>query len=82
MHLFDNHDGKLGGIFYPGTGSADENTTPEEISIYPGGILNVPLSPGYASADEWRREFTQKVFPRLIEFQPDIILVSAGFDAH
>ena len=50
--------------------------------MYPGGILNVPISPGFASAERWREEFTEKVFPRLMEFQPDIILISAGFDAH
>lgn len=30
----------------------------------------------------WREKFIQEVFPRLDEFKPDFILVSAGFDAH
>jgi hypothetical protein len=68
VHLHDNDEEKQGGVFYPGTGSLEENTTVEETSIYPGGILNVPLAPGHASAEDWRREFTEKVFPRLIEF--------------
>ena len=50
---------------------------------YPGGILNVPLSPGVEGrCHEWRRAFLTKVFPRLCEFKPDFILISAGFDAH
>ena len=50
--------------------------------VYPGGILNVPILPGEATSERWRQEFTNKVFPRLIEFEPDFILISAGFDAH
>ena len=36
-------------IFYPGTGSADENTKSTD-NEYPGGILNVPVKPGEASS--------------------------------
>ena len=70
------------GVFFPGTGSDLENTQMEDIEVYPGGILNVPIAPGQATATNWRKEFTERIFPRLFEFQPDLILVSAGFDAH
>ena len=83
VHLFDNSEpGIKRGVFYPGTGSADENTQDDDDMVYPGGILNVPIQPGEATSERWRKEFTDKVFPRLIEFEPDFILISAGFDAH
>lgn len=31
---------------------------------------------------QWRKFFREEIFPRLIEFQPDFIFISAGFDAH
>jgi acetoin utilization deacetylase AcuC-like enzyme len=34
------------------------------------------------TSTNWRQQFTEKVFPRLLEFKPDIIFCSAGFDAH
>lgn len=54
----------------------------DDEDVYPGGILNVPIYPGSATSENWRSEFTAKVFPRLLLFEPDIILISAGFDAH
>jgi acetoin utilization deacetylase AcuC-like enzyme len=30
----------------------------------------------------WRNKFRQDIFPRLLDFDPDMILISAGFDAH
>jgi len=47
VHLFDNYE-QLGkrSSFYPGTGAAEENTSPEDDDVYPGGILNVPIYPG------------------------------------
>jgi len=59
---------------YPGTGAASER----------GGsnnILNCPLDPGTGSAD-MRRVYEGAVFPRLRAWKPDLILISAGFDAH
>lgn len=67
VHLWDNHS-EATRIFYPGTGSADENTTVDETTIYPGGILNVPIAPHQLTAERWRAEFVDKVFPRLMEF--------------
>ena len=68
-------------IFFPGTGSAEENTTAEQ-SEYPGGILNIPIKPGEASSRQWRAHFRKTVFRRIAEFKPDFIFCSAGFDAH
>ena len=59
---------------YPGTGH------PEERGVN-GNILNLPLPPMAGSA-EFRRAMGEGVFPKLANFQPELILVSAGFDAH
>ncbi len=59
---------------YPGTGARDER------GEY-GGIVNVPLRAGDDGA-VFRDAFETVVFPRLVAHQPDIILISAGFDAH
>ncbi|NCQ23855.1 MAG: acetoin utilization protein [Rhodobacteraceae bacterium CG17_big_fil_post_rev_8_21_14_2_50_63_15] len=59
---------------WPGTGAADE-TGPHDT------IVNLPLAPGSGGV-EFRRAYEDKVFPRVRAFKPDLILVSAGFDAH
>jgi acetoin utilization deacetylase AcuC-like enzyme len=59
--------------FYPGTGAAYEKGD--------GNIVNVPLAAGTGSAD-FRRAFESKILPALDEFSPELLLVSAGFDAH
>ena len=59
---------------WPGTGAAHE-TGPH------GTIVNVPLAPHTGSAG-FRRAFEDTVFPRVRAFRPELILVSAGFDAH
>jgi acetoin utilization deacetylase AcuC-like enzyme len=59
---------------WPGTGAAHE-TGPHDT------ILNVPLPPRSGGA-VFRREYEDKVFPRVRAFKPELILVSAGFDAH
>ena len=58
---------------YPGTGAASERGV--------GNILNVPLAP-MSGSREFRRAFTAQILPALEEFQPELVLVSAGFDAH
>lgn len=58
---------------YPGTGAEDERGA--------GNIFNVPLAPSSGSA-EFRRGMERIVLPALEDFRPDLILVSAGFDAH
>ena len=59
---------------YPGTGAADERGAH-------GQILNVPLHPGSDGA-AMRAAYEAQVFPRIDAFAPELILISAGFDAH
>lgn len=59
---------------FPGTG------TPAETGAH-GNVLNLPLAPGSNGAD-MRAAYTGQAFPRLRSFRPELILVSAGFDAH
>jgi len=66
----------FGGKFYPYSGTY---CGPEE--DYPAGILNLPMSYGTESS-VFRQNYREKVFPRLLEFQPDLIMISAGFDGH
>lgn len=60
--------------FYPGTGEADETGAD-------GNVVNAPLPAGACSTD-WRAAMEARVLPALDAFAPDLILVSAGFDAH
>jgi acetoin utilization deacetylase AcuC-like enzyme len=60
--------------FYPGTGSAGERGAH-------GNVLNVPLASGSGDSaflGAWER----KIGPALAAFRPELLLVSAGFDAH
>lgn len=59
---------------YPGTGSAQEKGAHNN-------IVNVPLAPG-SKGDAFRNGMTERVLPALAAFKPDIVLISAGFDAH
>jgi acetoin utilization deacetylase AcuC-like enzyme len=59
---------------YPGTGAADERGAH-------GQILNIPLRAGGGSA-AMRPAYEEAVFPMLRAYQPQLILISAGFDAH
>ena len=59
---------------YPGTGKENE------IGIE-NNILNIPLPPNTMGKD-FRYLYENKVFPALEKFSPDLLLVSAGFDAH
>lgn len=58
---------------YPGTGAASE--------IGVGNIVNVPVPP-HAAREAWRGAFAGGLMPALEAFRPDLILISAGFDAH
>ncbi|VVM04781.1 histone deacetylase family protein [Methylacidimicrobium tartarophylax] len=62
---------------YPGTGHASERGKGEG----EGFTLNLPMRPGSGDA-EYRTAFEEKVLPAADGFQPDFVLVSAGFDAH
>jgi acetoin utilization deacetylase AcuC-like enzyme len=59
---------------YPGTGEHGD-TGPH------GTILNLPLRAGTGS-DAYRRVVRDYILPRIDSFAPDLILISAGFDAH
>ena len=59
---------------YPGTGR------PEERGVA-GNIVNIPLRP-MSGSKEFRQAMSDGIFPKLANFQPELILVSAGFDAH
>jgi acetoin utilization deacetylase AcuC-like enzyme len=59
---------------YPGTGHTYETGIANN-------ILNMPLPPGSGSA-QFRAAFENKLLPALKGFLPELILISAGFDAH
>ena len=59
---------------YPGTGRADETGVARN-------IVNVPLPPG-AGGSEFRRAFELVILPALARFEPELVIISAGFDAH
>jgi acetoin utilization deacetylase AcuC-like enzyme len=63
--------------FYPGTGAASEVGEGEGA----GRTVNVPLPSG-AGDDELMAAFTTLLVPIADQFRPDVVLISAGFDAH
>ena len=58
---------------YPGTGALSETGV--------GNIWNAPLRPG-DDGDPFREAFESRILAALRNFAPDLVLVSAGFDAH
>jgi acetoin utilization deacetylase AcuC-like enzyme len=58
--------------FYPGTGGPGTSE---------GTTVNVPLPAG-SGDDAYREAFEQVVQPAVRAFEPELVLVSAGFDAH
>ena len=63
--------------FYPGTGAASEKGR----GAGHGFTLNIPLDAG-AKDDEIERKYAAQVIPAVRNFKPDLLLISAGFDAH
>ena len=63
--------------YYPGTGAAEEIGEGDGA----GATVNLPLASG-ATDDDYRFVFEEVVEPILRQFKPDLVLVSAGFDAH
>ena len=59
---------------YPGTGAVGERGKHNT-------IVNAPLRAG-DGGERFREAFEQVLLPRLRDFQPDLIVISAGFDAH
>jgi len=60
--------------FYPGTGARHERGVA-------GNIVNVPLARGCDSAT-FRERMREELLPALRAFEPELLIVSAGFDAH
>lgn len=58
---------------YPGSGAKDETGA--------GNIFNAPLSPQTGS-ERFREAFRTRVLPAVENMRPDLVIVSAGFDAH
>ena len=63
--------------YYPGTGAADETGEGEGR----GYTVNLPLPAGTTDA-EYAAVYEARVVPALEQFQPEAVLISAGFDAH
>jgi acetoin utilization deacetylase AcuC-like enzyme len=59
---------------FPGTGAVGE--TGEHNTV-----VNAPLRPGDGGA-AFRAAFETRILPRLAEFRPELVIISAGFDAH
>jgi acetoin utilization deacetylase AcuC-like enzyme len=59
--------------FYPGTGAASDTGV--------GNIVNVPLR-SMSGSSQFRLGMTQRILPALDDFRPDLVIASAGFDAH
>lgn len=59
---------------YPGTGAVGERGEHDN-------IVNAPLSAG-DSGDRFKQAFESRILPRLRRFAPELIVISAGFDAH
>ena len=62
---------------YPGTGFENETGIGEGA----GFTLNIPFMPG-ADDRAYEQAYDTSVVPRIDDFQPDFIIISAGFDAH
>ncbi|MGH7043196.1 MAG: histone deacetylase family protein [Acetobacteraceae bacterium] len=59
---------------YPGTGAARERGVA-------GNVVNAPLAPG-AGGVAFRAAWSGTILPALVAFAPELVIVSAGFDAH
>ncbi|NNK79319.1 MAG: histone deacetylase family protein [Litoreibacter sp.] len=59
---------------YPGSGAVSERGASNN-------VLNVPLDP-YSGSDAFRNAYERIVLPALEEYEPELVLISAGFDAH
>ena len=70
LHLFSP-------FFYPGTGKWDEIG----VGSGRGYTLNIPFPPQVGDQG-YQQAFDQLIWPKLALFRPELILVSAGFDAH
>jgi acetoin utilization deacetylase AcuC-like enzyme len=62
---------------YPGTGSSEERGGKGAV----GTTVNYPL-PSYSGDDRYLSTFRDSLIPTLEDFKPELLLISAGFDAH
>jgi acetoin utilization deacetylase AcuC-like enzyme len=63
--------------YYPGTGAENESGNGKGL----GYTLNLPMVPGSSDID-FRQAFDEVIMPTLSNYRPEIIFISAGFDAH
>jgi acetoin utilization deacetylase AcuC-like enzyme len=63
--------------FYPGTGAASEIGK----GAGKGYTLNLPMDAESTDAD-YAHAFREKIVPAIVTYQPELLIVSAGFDAH
>jgi len=61
--------------FYPGSGHKEEEEGRE------GRLVNVPFREGEGSSQRFRQAWEKEIFPTLKAFEPELILMSMGFDA-
>ena len=59
---------------YPGTGKASERGLDDN-------VLNIPMQP-YSTIVEYQTAFNEQVIPFLSNFNPDLLIISAGYDAN
>jgi acetoin utilization deacetylase AcuC-like enzyme len=64
-------------VLYPGTGHAFETGSGPGV----GTTLNVPMQPG-SDDSAYEKAFDEKIVPALDRFAPQVLILSAGFDAH
>lgn len=63
--------------YYPGTGAYSETG----IDQGEGSVLNCPMAAGAGDSD-YEQAFINLILPKIDDFKPDMVLLSAGFDAH
>lgn len=63
--------------FYPGTGRETDKGEGKGL----GYTINLPQVPG-SSDDDYRTAFQEIIIPALANYRPELIMISAGFDAH
>ena len=68
-----------GKSFFPQSGSTSDLIENEGEH---GGVLNIGLPSSHLSRKQWYRCWQQRLLPAVDRFSPDIIFLSAGFDAH
>ncbi len=63
--------------FYPGTGGSDETGSGDGL----GSNLNLPMK-AYSTDTDYLTAVEHRLVPAIQKFKPDLIIISAGFDAH